>query len=606
MKPETIDPTIKALVSAIGEAETGTSSPEAYTKRGASGEFGRYQFMPETWKARAGKYLGNSNAEMSIENQNKVQYDWVKEQKDLGYTPAQIASMHNAGEGRPNAYKEDFRGVNSQGVAYDVPSYVQKVSQAYQQKKGGAPVQYQTEPAQPISSQEDLLIQPPEQSGVGLGEQLGNRMQKASDALTKGATGEQNIASGFLQTLGQAAGGVGDIVSAGVGIIPGVKQVEEWIGKGISKGLSTDTGQALLSDYEKFATEHPELAANIGASANIASMIPLIKGVSLAAKSAIGLKDNLFVGSIEKGAKNELETALGRNLTGRKLLGEADKRDLDSINTLVANRTLPDVVEDANGIARYNTANAKRELDASLDADEAKLQQILESATGEQVAGYVPLSEMKNIAIEELKKELKGSPDLKKALKQIEKDFDSFSLSYGDLVTLTELNDIKRMVRKSVNFNSPLVDQNVRFNEGQAMMRVIEEVAEKRGMPEVRAVNKEMASKIHGLKILGKLEGASVPENPGWRTLVGRRGGDMSTIAGEAVGQAFGIPGVGAAAGRGLSSRVLSGKKSKIGKLRGLTSKRKSSLLEKSTTLTPLLLGGTRESQEQRKARRFL
>jgi hypothetical protein len=132
---ETIDPTIKALVSALGEAETGTSSPAAYSKRGASGEFGRYQFMPDTWKAYASEAGVTAPLEQaSIEDQNKVAYHKVSQWKAQGYNPAQIASMWNSG--KPNAYKENWRGVNSQGVAYDTPAYAQKVSDAYARLKG--------------------------------------------------------------------------------------------------------------------------------------------------------------------------------------------------------------------------------------------------------------------------------------------------------------------------------------------------------------------------------------------------------------------------------------------------------------------------------------
>ena len=75
-----LDPDVKNLVSAMGQVETGTSSPEAYTKRGASGEYGRYQFMPETWKMWSKEAGVTSPLEQaSIEDQNKVAYFKVKQ-----------------------------------------------------------------------------------------------------------------------------------------------------------------------------------------------------------------------------------------------------------------------------------------------------------------------------------------------------------------------------------------------------------------------------------------------------------------------------------------------------------------------------------------------
>lgn len=159
------------LAKAIGKAETeGKKNP--YQARGASGEFGAYQFMPNTWKERAKKYLGDANAVPNVENQNKVQYAWVKEKKDKGYTPAQIASMHNAGESNPDAYKMNMAGVNSRGVRYDVPGYVAKVSSYYKQLSGANQPQQPT----PEPQQEGLLksiFGALTQSEKNLGEDIG-------------------------------------------------------------------------------------------------------------------------------------------------------------------------------------------------------------------------------------------------------------------------------------------------------------------------------------------------------------------------------------------------------------------------------------------------
>lgn len=140
---DTIDPQVKNLVSAIGQAETGDSSEQAYSKPGPSGEYGRYQFLPSTWKLWAQEILKNPNAPMSIENQNRVAYQKVKQWKQAGLNPAQIASKWNSND--PEAYNGTFTtgpmagkpsiGKNSLGVHYDVPSYAMKVSNNYNQLK---------------------------------------------------------------------------------------------------------------------------------------------------------------------------------------------------------------------------------------------------------------------------------------------------------------------------------------------------------------------------------------------------------------------------------------------------------------------------------------
>lgn len=198
--PEQIDPTIKALASAIGQAETGPSSPAAYTQKGASGEFGRYQFMPATYKNYAQKYLGDAAAQPTVENQNKIAYSFVADKKAAGFNPAQIASMWNAGEGKPDAYKENYKGTNAQGVEYDTPAYVQKVSQYYQQSKGGVM------PVQDSSAPSDTPQAPSIGGFVGNVVQSGaNFLGNTADALLHPIDTIQNIggtAVGALQELG--------------------------------------------------------------------------------------------------------------------------------------------------------------------------------------------------------------------------------------------------------------------------------------------------------------------------------------------------------------------------------------------------------------------
>jgi muramidase (phage lysozyme) len=140
----TIDPQVKNLVSAIGAAETGAPSDSAYTTEGASGEYGRYQFMPDTWKQWAGQILGDPNAPMSMENQNKVAYTKVKQWKDQGLNPAQIASKWNSGD--ENAYLNQTPGVNNEGVSYNTPAYTQKVSSYYRDLSSGNPINYNPTP----------------------------------------------------------------------------------------------------------------------------------------------------------------------------------------------------------------------------------------------------------------------------------------------------------------------------------------------------------------------------------------------------------------------------------------------------------------------------
>lgn len=142
IKPNTLDSYVPAgmdaeavlLAKAIRQHESGNVAQipgEGSEVGGAS----LYQYTHGTWKSTAQKYLGDANAPMTRENENKATYLKILDWKKKGYNPAQIASMWNAGEGKPNAYAENWRGVNKWGVAYDTPSYVNKVYNTYKQLK---------------------------------------------------------------------------------------------------------------------------------------------------------------------------------------------------------------------------------------------------------------------------------------------------------------------------------------------------------------------------------------------------------------------------------------------------------------------------------------
>ena len=129
-----LDPIAQTLTQAIAMQEgggkllpyTAASGDEPNAPQGTAG--GRYQFIPDTWKNYAGQVLGNPNAPMTPDNQNQVAYSMIDGWLKSGKTPAQAASMWNAGEGAPDAWKPGT--VQAHG---DTPQYVQNVQKYAQQ-----------------------------------------------------------------------------------------------------------------------------------------------------------------------------------------------------------------------------------------------------------------------------------------------------------------------------------------------------------------------------------------------------------------------------------------------------------------------------------------
>jgi len=194
-----LDPQVVALAKSIRKVESGGN----FNAEGKSGEYGAYQYTEPTWNERSKKYGVNVPLRSATpEQQNEVQYKWMKEKKDQGYNIGQIASMHNAGEGRPDAYKEDFKGTNKYGVSYDVRTYATKVATEYQKIKNGD-IQ-QSQPNQNGYQTEASFVNKPNQGspvvnpddGEGLASKLSGRANDASQALSKTASGEINPMSG--------------------------------------------------------------------------------------------------------------------------------------------------------------------------------------------------------------------------------------------------------------------------------------------------------------------------------------------------------------------------------------------------------------------------
>lgn len=282
------------LAKSIRRAETGDSQ-DPYNQKGASGEFGAYQFMPQTYKNYAQKYLGDQNAQPSVENQNKIAYSFVKEKKDSGYNPAQIASMWNAGEGKPDAYKQNWKGTNSEGVSYDTPAYAQKVSNFYQQLKGGS------QPNQPNQS-----TQPNQQAQPNQPESLGG---KAVDV----------------------AKGVGNFLFPIVGDV-----------KDIFQGKSQKTGLQLFGDTALSVLPFIPGLGEVGEAARAGEAG--IEGASLATKA--------LASPVVRGAATGYGAGVASNLSQGKGLGESFKPGMNTLLGAALGGATPKIIEGISGLTK--------------------------------------------------------------------------------------------------------------------------------------------------------------------------------------------------------------------------------------------------------------
>jgi len=121
----------KASVTDIANTIKQIESNGNYNAKGASGEYGAYQFMPKTWYEWSSQYVAETFGipvddqtgvlDATQENQDAIAEWKIQQWLNKGYTPEQVASMWNSGS--PDW--EGKVGTNKQGVDYNVPKYVE-------------------------------------------------------------------------------------------------------------------------------------------------------------------------------------------------------------------------------------------------------------------------------------------------------------------------------------------------------------------------------------------------------------------------------------------------------------------------------------------------
>jgi hypothetical protein len=447
---DTIDPKVKSLVQAIKKAETGEG--DTYNKKGASGEFGAYQFMPDTYKNYAQKYLGDANAQPTIENQNKIAYSFAKEKKDAGFNPAQIASMWNAGEGKPDAYKEGFKGTNDKGVQFDVPSYVQKVSQYYKDLSG------QSEQKPEISIKTSEVVPAQGEEKVSFGKEVVRGLLKTPARLATNLVNAGQIALGKEQTQPFSGSLLGEVKPVGNTGNMG-QDLKESVGAGLELssylvgggGTKVGTEAALQGlKYAKPVLPQIAKASGIGAlsglmygggtsaaegnSATKIAVDSLIGGVTGGAGGAIfgtlgavlakarGITNDTM-NIVKKALSEDYEKSLSSTVSGRNILKDhaiGMKESLDS-------GLMPEI---KNG--RYDATEATTLLQDSMDT--------LGAARGTDIASNnikIPdLKPVKERVLANVETWVKDPLEKQKVIKVVDDWFKALGTTDVDLITL--------------------------------------------------------------------------------------------------------------------------------------------------------------------------
>lgn len=289
-----LNPLAVNLAKAIRQTESGNN----YSATGDGGQsHGAYQFNKNNFHDWAAQYGLNPN-DFSPVNQDKVAYARIEDLLKKGRAPSEVAAIWNGSKYEGGKYVP----IN--------PQYVDKVKKNYAAIVSG---QRSAVPPQTTEGQG----QPP-----SLGEQLGNRFNQLSSAITAPNDATQELAQGKMGTaigdelarglgiVAPVAGAVTDVAQKGLELIPGVKGIEGLTGKGVGALAQTAPGKSIAQGVQNFSQQNPELSKAIGDTATIASAIPVLKGVG-AAKGLLGR-------ALEGSSDSVLETVSPR-LTGNAL-----------------------------------------------------------------------------------------------------------------------------------------------------------------------------------------------------------------------------------------------------------------------------------------------
>lgn len=285
-----LDPQIVDIAKAIRQNESGGNA----SAKGASGEYGLYQFEPATWNSEAPKYGVSVPLEQATpEQQNEVAFKQLSEwkQKNPTWNVGNFASAWNAGMGEPDAYKGTFStgkssvGVNEKGVKYDVPTYAKNVATLYQKYKSERP---QTVTTQTPTNQIPQQVQAPSSlksfiSGAG--------------RFVKGTAGVlNNIGTGIGEVVDKTGLGLGKAAVEGVGAaekaLPGVggKEIGASLDK-VSQGIGEIENKVSQTAAPQTNTISGKIGQGAGEVAVLASPtddIAAAKNITVAAGEKVG------------------------------------------------------------------------------------------------------------------------------------------------------------------------------------------------------------------------------------------------------------------------------------------------------------------------------
>ena len=521
-QPTALDPDAVNLAKAIRQTESGGN----FNAKGASGEGGAYQFMPDTW-ANYSKQAGINVplAQATPEQQNQVAYTQIKKWKDAGYNPGQIASMWNAGEGKPNAYLEGNAGVNDKGVSYDTAAYAKKVATAYQSFKGSpqtaSVVNSSNSDSNPLGAQtaDASTGQKPADNESILGKLIDFAFPIANDFSGAGAqkTALQKLGDAGLSALwfvpGIGEGAEAAIRGAGLLGETGAKIAGQALG-GAATGYASDVASKLSSgDTNAGDVLTPGLGTATGG---------LLGGVlgkvgSKYSKSgvleSVGEKNNGVIGQTKRGA-NELAESFSEDKNPGALMAQKGINLPATVN--------PETVA-------YDTASHAQGL-----RDDANVLTDTLTTALEKVPGSIKATDLEDQLVNKLSAEAPDKITASEQAQLIHDEFSKIRSQYGENLSAADLNELKKRAWNLSKFDAatPNLIRKTQRVIGNNLKTSVEDLATKNGMPDVKAMNEYIGQHLDAADHLDRVNGMKAPGGRLGDLLKGHVGAELGGAAG--------------------------------------------------------------------------
>jgi hypothetical protein len=556
---QTLDPGAVNLSKAIRQVESGSK----FDAKGKTGEHGAYQFMPATWQNYSKQAGVNVPLEQATpEQQNEVAYKKIKQWKDQGYNPGQIASMWNAGEGKPNAYIEGNKGVNSKGVSFDTAKYAKDVATAYQQLKT-------QNSSTGVSPQQDSQEKPDERNWLQKGMDFALPIVGDIGALAQGKnekSGGQLLGDAALSALMFVPGlGEAGLAGRGAGVV-GKMLAENAAGKVLPQAAEKLAAAANPGLLAKLGANPVVKGAGVGYGAGVASNLSQGQDIgsaiapntnNLLGAATGGLASKIIpkiAGSISKhtsqsGAVSALESNIAENakkwVGSRNLLAEMPNGGSDAIS-LVA-RTPKALPQIENG--QFSTK-------AGQDFIQKQIKSVAEvrNTALDNLGVNASLTKELQTEAEALLNtpEMIANPNREAIAERLHKNISGLTTNHGgDIVNASQLEKIKEVAsRKTGAIKSP-EDIGADYLLAKAARQILEKKATSANAPGLAELNKLLQSHIHARSLLKSLDGKVVKGGRLGNMLRGHAIGTMATMAGGLGGGGF----VGAL-GAGLAGEV--------------------------------------------------